>query len=159
MTQEDVDLMYDYMHENYEYKDGTFTSKKTGKLLIGNICHKATKLCCKLNIKVNNKKWSIQYNHAVYIYFNKKKAKYLDYKDGNSANNSIDNIIETNMSMLGHALERKYKNKIGLQGVVKMGNKFHGVCYKNYKKIYSKACDTPMEAHFEYLKLKKNINK
>jgi hypothetical protein len=34
MTQEEVDLIYDYLHENYEYRDGELWDIKMGAALV-----------------------------------------------------------------------------------------------------------------------------
>lgn len=158
MTQEEVNELYEYMHNKYDYVDGYFINKKNKKIIEGNVCYRASKLCLKLHLRISTRKISIQYNHAIFIYFHKRKVKYLDYLDGNSCNNRIENLIESNMSKLVLTRNQDYENKNGYRGVVLMDGKYYGVCYFKYKKIYSKACGNPKAAHKEYLKLKNKID-
>jgi hypothetical protein len=100
MTQDEVDLIYDYLHENYLYEDGELIVKKTrrGFLKIGtSIGSIALKRCtgrlftyCSLT--VNNKRKSMQLKHVIYIYHHKIKPRNIRFIDNNPANHRIENL-------------------------------------------------------------------
>jgi len=102
MTQEEVDLIYDYLHENYEYVDGELVSRKTrgacikgqsvGSFLIPQDNKGYPKMMCGFNI--NGIKFHVSLSHCVWIYHFKKRAKSLIYIDGNRMNTVISNLKE-----------------------------------------------------------------
>ena len=101
MTQDEVDSIYDYLHENYIYEYGELivnndrnnTYKKGHKL--GDLSFRYcghTQLCTSLFI--NGKRYNFRLSHLVYIFFNKKKPKWIKHKDSNYLNNKIENLQE-----------------------------------------------------------------
>jgi hypothetical protein len=98
MTQEEVDLIYDYLHENYEYVDGELircTSKygaKKGDRFGFLAMERNNKIGIKCSIGSGEDKKIFNLSHLIYIYFHKEKPKYIDFLDGNFANTKIENL-------------------------------------------------------------------
>lgn len=101
MTQDEVDLIYGYLHENYEYReDGNLVYKKIRRgcrqlgTAIGsfNYSSKSGRPIITCHISLNNKRYSIQLKHCIYIYHHKIKPKNITYIDGNLTNTQIDNL-------------------------------------------------------------------
>lgn len=109
MTQDEVDLIYDYLHEYYRYKNGNLIRvKKCGNRKVGemlgsvNLSNRKGRLRIQCNIYVNNKTYSMQLHHLIYIYHNKTKEKYLRFKDQNPMNTKIENIESCTLSQTHH---------------------------------------------------------
>ena len=82
MTQDEVDLIYDYLHENYEYRDGELIrikvckNRKIGESLGSvNLSRRHGRLKIQCNISVNKKTYSMQLGHLIYLYHFKKKGQ------------------------------------------------------------------------------------
>jgi len=103
MTQDEVDLIYDYLHENYRYEDGNLISIKSrpgvgeGKIL-GFFAYQEPRqnerprMTC--NITINKKHYCIRLSHLIYLYHKKIKPAYIYFKDNNSINTKIENLEE-----------------------------------------------------------------
>ena len=132
MTEEEVQIIYDYLHENYEYReDGELLhrfdlkngSKKKGET-IGSVCYSNTnRAYLQTKLHINGKTYRQKINKCIYIYHNKKYPKYLIHLDDNPLNNKIENLQESSHSLIQHqnALrkERRFlpvKNKDGTMG-------------------------------------------
>ena len=158
IDEERINKLYELLHCRFIYhKDGYFIRKDTGKIVNGCFDPKASTLSYVIHIRNKDEKYKIHYNHAIYLFHHKKKVKYLRCINGNHSDIRIQNLEECSMSDLSHNNRRIYKNKFGLKGVQFMDGKYYGILYKNYKKIYSKACNTPHDAHQAYLKLKNEV--
>jgi len=100
MTQDEVDLIYDYLHENYEYKDGEFYSltsrggkdigSKLGNFIVGDSKFPALKT----TLDVYKRK-TYKLTTLVWIYHYKEYQKYIAHKDGNIANTNIENLLKS----------------------------------------------------------------
>lgn len=103
MTQDEVDLIYNYLHENYQYVEGELISIKNrpgckiGKKLG---CFKYNKANEKpfliSQIMINNKKYYIRNAKLNYIFFHKKYEKHIRFIDNNISNIKIENLIACN---------------------------------------------------------------
>jgi hypothetical protein len=101
MTEEEVQQIYDYLHENYRYKNGELMTIKRmkGKNIdekIGCLHTSATgktKINCTINI--HGKTFFMGLGQLIWIYFNKEYIKILGYKDNNYINNNIDNLYKS----------------------------------------------------------------
>lgn len=109
MTQDEVDLIYDYLHEHYEYKDGELIRKvnlrnrKKGDVLGSvNTSERRGRLKIQCSIFVHKKTYSMQLQHLVWLFHYKKKAKYLRKKDQNPMNHRIENLEECTLSQTHH---------------------------------------------------------
>lgn len=104
MTQEEVDLIYDYLHEYCHYKDGELIIKKnTPNKKIGSTlghfvsCSREGNPYIKVSLPKSlfkdTRERQISLSHCIYIYHYKKKSKYIFFKDDNHANTKIENLI------------------------------------------------------------------
>jgi len=102
MTQDKVDFIYDYLHENYEYRDGELIKLKSGqgKKKGGSIgCfHHSHKHGPRfvVNLSINKKLIVIDLRKAIFIYINKSCPNYVTNIDGNITNNRSENLIGSN---------------------------------------------------------------
>ena len=101
MTDEEVNLIYGYLHENYEYQDGELISIKyrAGKRIgepMGTI-HSSSTGKAKINcsISINTNKFFMSLGQLIWIYFYKEYVKIISFKDNNSVNNTIDNLYKS----------------------------------------------------------------
>jgi len=104
MNQDEVDLIYNYLHENYEYRDGELIRKKTvsGSNVgdrAGTISlERGKRIVINVSIGSGKNKRVISLAHMIYIFHHKIKAKYINYLDGNYANTKIENLEEVSKS-------------------------------------------------------------
>ena len=158
MTQEEVDLIYDYLHKNYYYRmDGLFLRKKDNSVVFGSQRSQKNNLMYSLNFYLSNKKIHIYYSHAVYLYHKKIKPKYLNYINNNFTDCRIENLELTTMSKRNLNSKIGTINKHGFKGVCKDGNKYYARIMINKKYIWLSSHTTPEEAHEAYLKAKKEM--
>lgn len=101
MTEAEVERIYDYLHENYEYRDdGNLVYKKIRRgcrpagVPIGsfNVSEKLIRPIITCHISLENKRYSMQLKHLIYIYHHKIKPKNITYIDGNLTNTKIENL-------------------------------------------------------------------
>lgn len=93
MTQEEVNLIYDYLHENYEYRNGELFSKRKNRV-IGHISEDG-RMSFTLNKKILGRVILISIAKCVFIYHFKKYPKYIEHINKNPMDNKIENLIET----------------------------------------------------------------
>lgn len=104
MTQEEVDLIYQYLHEYHEYKDGELIYiKSRSNRKIGDSCGSfmysgkgLPKI--KSSITLNGKYKTFGLAQLIYIYHYKKYFKYLKHIDNNPMNNSITNLLPSTLN-------------------------------------------------------------
>lgn len=99
MTQDEVDLIYDYLHENYEYRDGELICKKDGRgwekgRRLGdlNYGHSVEKPFIGTTITVQGKKYCRRLHTLIYIYHYKCIPKYIKHLNSNPMDNRIENL-------------------------------------------------------------------
>lgn len=103
MRQEEVDLIYDYLHENFKYKNGELIAIKTsrGKVPIGtsigsfNYKRNSGEPIISCSLTVNSKRYVFQLKHLIYIFHHKIKPKNILHIDGNPTNCNIKNLKAT----------------------------------------------------------------
>lgn len=131
MKQDEVDLIYGYLHENYEYRDGELIKKSGVKLGYVFIPSKTGKAYMKCSLTVNGKQKFHSLSKIIFLYHTRRYPKYIDYLDGNPFNNKIDNIFET---IIQKMRERKTDGNKGIFKVkLKNGYRF----YPNFFVLHS----------------------
>ncbi len=119
MTQDEVDLIYDYLHEHYEYVQGDLINKfnrpgnHTGKKLGSFKYSQANeKVYLSSQLQINRKKIYVRNSKLNYIYHHKKYPKYLKFLDANVLNINIENLQECEKKDF-NTKEHYRKNKRG----------------------------------------------
>ena len=100
MTQDEVDLIYDYLHENYRYEDGELISIKTSQgrnpidhaMGCFNSKNNAGVPMVMCSLMINKKRVSIQLKHLIYIFHYKIKPRNILLLDNNPMNFKIENL-------------------------------------------------------------------
>lgn len=142
MTDDEVSLIYDYLHENYEYRDGELIAKKDIKhskrkgMSLGGFFHQGTGGSPKIraHIKSNGKqsRWPLSY--FIWLYHNKEKPKYIHHLNLNPIDNRIENLVNTSLTQLQSMCREKrkgYKAKKNKDGTIS----YRVTLDYNYKKI------------------------
>ena len=100
MTEEEVEQIYNYLHEHYEYQDGALRAKtkrcgpKIGRS-IGSVIFDEGKnrAVFVAGLRIDGKLITKAMSTWIFIYHNKFKPGFIKHKDGNPANNRIENLI------------------------------------------------------------------
>lgn len=169
LTQEDVNELFEYRDGELYWKIDIYTGKNNSvhKIKIGD------KAGCIVYIK--NKKYPnteypskhIRYqgknyitSRIIFLMFNGYLPECISFKDGNSLNTRIENLIESNNSQINYKSKIFITNKTGYKGVhfYKRNKKYCAMITKNYKTINLGYYDTPEEAHKAYLKAKEKYH-
>jgi len=100
MTDDEVALIYDYLHENYEYRDGELIRTKeihgsmVGRTLGTFRCYPDGNSTVVARFNINKKKYSKSLFYLIWLYHHKELPKYIGHIDGNKTNNKIENLIK-----------------------------------------------------------------
>lgn len=103
MKQEDFELIYNYLHEYFNYKDGDFYRKKEihgseiGRKMGCIKIHPAGNCYMVGAFSINGKQYNKRISHLVYLYHFKELPKYIRLIDGNKMNTCLENIIKTRL--------------------------------------------------------------
>lgn len=161
MTQDEVDLIYNYLHENYKYEDGnlihlkSISNKKAGDTygsyqFIGKGLPKM-----KAPITINGKSKSYGLANIIYLFIYKEYYKYIKHIDKNPMNNSIENLKPYSLN------EIKIDNSENSKGYKKVFEsksiKFRARVFSNGKYINIGAYEKEEDARNAYLFAKKII--
>jgi hypothetical protein len=97
MTQDEVDLIYDYLHEHYSYMHGELIRKNGEKL--GNISYREN--CCifRTSLWVDGKAKHFIMKKLLYIYYHKKYPDFVISIDGNEFNLDKNNLLESSIGL------------------------------------------------------------
>jgi len=158
MTQDEVDLIYDYLHEYYRYELGNLIrikqcgNRKIGEMLGSvNTSTRGGRLKIQCNIFVNGKTYSMQLQHLIYIYHNKIKVRYLRYKNQNPMDSRIENLESCTLSQTHHPnnynKEKKGYKQINIYGQIR----YRPTYQPRYKNIVFDSYATPEEAKEAYV--------
>ena len=80
----------------------------------------------------------------------------IDHIDGNPSNNRIENLREaTPGENMQNQTRPRINNKLGVQGVYKVGSRYRAVLTKDKKNSHLGYFDSPQDAHKAYLEAKK----
>jgi hypothetical protein len=159
MTEAEVELIYDYLHENYVYRDGELIRRKCNTTIYGSINGNSKKLLFSVSFRVKNKKYNWSYGHLIYLYHHKIKPDYLIEIDGNPTNYRIENLKSVDHSQMMKQCDLQVKNKHGLKGVYQDNKRFAARLWLGKKYKYISWHNTPEEAHAAYLKAKEEYSR
>lgn len=170
MTQEEVDLIYDYLHEHYRYEDGDLLrvtktryisasriGEKLGYVQIGKRKRIALEDKFQINLKatlhVNKKKYTKSLSHFVWIFHKKTEPKIIYMKDNNIMNTRIENLINLDEKRVSD--RHRVSNHIYAHG-----NRFRvAISYKNtsyFVGIYEEHKDAEKPVNFIKKRMKEN---
>ncbi len=155
MTEEEVQLIYDYLHENYDYRDGELIAKNnSGRRVKGEKCgyfHYSSDYP-EIKMRIKNKGFNL--SKLIYIYHFKTNPTTLEHLDGNIANNKIENLNQISRSVaIANKATDKYK---GYQEVIVSGKRRFSVRLNIDGRLISFGTyGTKEEAREIYLKIKK----
>ncbi len=130
MTQDEVDLIYAYLHENYTYNDGELITKKQRgpkqkESIVGSFSHHNNGyMYNKLHMSINTKEFDINIKKLIYLYHHKEFPKYVINIDGNITNNKIENLQPSKRDSFAYNKTPKTTNKLGLKGVIEVHGKY-----------------------------------
>ena len=142
MTQDEVDIIYEYLHENYEYKDGCLISikdirhsKRKGDVL-GSFFHQGTGGSPKIRaqIRTNGKQYRWPVSYFIWLYHYKEKPTYIHHLNLNPIDNRIENLAKTSLTQLQSMCRGKrkgYKEKANKDGTTS----YRVTLDYNYKKL------------------------
>ncbi len=163
MIQDEVDLIYDYLHENFEYKEGQLIRlydnkfQKKGSSL-GSFFFNCKTPHEKATLFLNNKNMSAPLSHFIYIFFNKIRPEVINFKDKNSLNNKIENLEPLTKTQMQHS-KRELKYFLGYSEItLKSGEKaYRSVISLKGIKVSLGQFKTKEEAILTHSKAKKII--
>ncbi len=116
MKKDEVDLIYNYLHDHFEYVDGELIRKKeihgskSGRRLGGIKIHPEGHAYLVGAFNINGKSYNKRISHLVYLYHHKEFPKYIKYLDGNKTNTCIENLRKTRLR------QYKYTPRVSMQG-------------------------------------------
>jgi hypothetical protein len=86
-------------------------------------------------------------------------SEHIDHIDGNPSNNRIDNLRKASSAENAQNQRRaRANNRLGLQGVHRVGDRFRAVVHKDYIKHHLGYYATAEEAHEAYLSAKRQLH-
>lgn len=111
MNQEEVDLIYDYLHKNYRHKDGELIRKNGDKL--GHIANHEDSSIFRTALWINGEAKHFIMKKLMYLYYHKKYPSAVICLDGNDFNLDKNNLLESTIQLRKKAsfCKAKYKDK------------------------------------------------
>lgn len=158
MTQDEVDKIYAYLHENYEYRggelirakkiSGSYVGKKFGSVFIPSNKGRPT---IRGDLNIEGKIRSINLDRAIFIYHTRTNPMAINHIDKNPFNNNIENLEELSLREMPHMHAsnfkgiKSYKGRNGTRYYPYINNRTFGG-YPSFE-----------EAHAAYLKIKTEL--
>ena len=155
MTEAEVELIYNYLHENYEYRDGELIAKnnrfghKIGSRL-GSVSYGNNVIapCIKSIIVINKRRFASTLAQFVFIYHYKKHTQYLQYLDDNKMNTKIENIFPADIK---NVYLQKFQDARGFVPVeTSLGVRYRVIVTNEYKSLYLGKYKTEDQAYNVY---------
>ena len=154
LTQEDVKELFEYRDGDLYWKIDIYCgeSNKIHKIKIGD---KAGGIRLKQNIYykvVTYQGIKYKISRLIFLMFNGYLPEYITYKDGNTSNTRIENLIEANLSQVSCRRKLPVNKTTDYRGVhfIKINNKYKA-SITVYRKTINLGCyDTPEEASKVY---------
>jgi hypothetical protein len=140
MNQDEVDLIYEYLHENYEYCDGELiainarSGVPVGKKLGCFVATKENRASFFCQISVKGKIYRTYLQFLIYIFHHKNKPKYIKFLDSNPVNFKIENL-EKCSGLVKLKSKIMKNNKTGVSGIIFARKKFNVRIHSNKKLI------------------------
>jgi len=150
LTQEDVKEIFEYRDGDLYWKIDVSKRSKAGTKA-GTIDFQKRKNISYKVIVYQQKKYTIP--RLIFLMFNGYLPEFVTYKDGDSLNTRIENLIEANRSEVGCRRKVPSNSKSGIKGVSfdKRVNKWVAMIMKNGKYMYLGLFNTKEEAEKAYL--------
>jgi hypothetical protein len=120
MTHEEINLIYDYLHENYEYVaeghlirrfDLARTCKRKGDRLGSFFYHTNSEPYLMSSVTVNKKRYRMKLIKLIFIYHKKHCPSRIYQIDKNPMNTRIENLEEVSHSIIQHRSKMDKGNK------------------------------------------------
>ncbi len=176
MTDDDVKMIYDYLHENYRYENGNliasknnFAKKKGQAIGVYDLNLRTGYASLRSEVGKKEFKKNHQLSHLIWIYFNKEKPIRIIFLDGNITNTRIENLrsatrigsnVNKSEKIKGYSIVRK-NNKIMYRAAVELnGKKVQFGQYETCEEaqiIYNTCKDILRKEYMEGEELKKKI--
>lgn len=142
MTQEEVDLIYDYLHANYEYVNGELiakvnfrNNKKIGDSIGCFIHNTQSEAYLTTSITINKKRYRMKLIKFIFIYHYKKLPQRIYQIDKNPMNTKIENLKGSTHSEIQH-LSNSYKKSGTYKHLNKDGTKgFNVLAFINSMRV------------------------
>lgn len=111
MTDDEVQIIYDYLHEHYKYEHGELIRKNGEKL--GNISNKENSFIFRTALWIDGEAKHFIMKKLMYLYYHKKYPDYVLCVDKNDFNLDKNNLLEIDIQIRKKAsfCKSKYKNK------------------------------------------------
>lgn len=155
MTQDEVDLIYAYLHENYEYRDGDLILKRArgnrkkgqtaGTFFMGS----RGKPVLEMSVTLNKIYYNLYLSSAIYLYHYREYFKYISFKDLNCTNTNIDNLSPSCVNGIKKEVSTKCK---GTKLTKRNGSIFYrAVITRDGKEMHLGLYRKQSEAHDVYI--------
>lgn len=101
MTDDEVELIYEYLHDNYTYNNGELIRTKEihgsqiGRSLGTFRCYPDGNATIVARFNIDKKKYSKSLFYLIWLYHYKEMPRYIQHLDGNKTNNKIENLIKS----------------------------------------------------------------
>ncbi len=157
MNKEEVELIYDYLHENYEYRDGELITKnqrgpvKKGHPVGYYSVENNRYFRAVVHFSIKGQEYDLNLNKVIYIYHHKKCPKYVINIDGNPTNHRIENLKYSDRDSFQYKNIPKRNNKLNVKGVCLESGKYKASFCFNKKNITLGYYSSIEEANEKYI--------
>ncbi len=163
MTDDEVQMIYENLHENYEYRGGKLIIKKwvsgrSKRNLQAGYFHLPTnkgRVTERLRLNLDGKIRSLNLDRAIFCYHYKKIPQCIEHINGNPVDHKIENLKESNSYVINNKNITSWKGVKTYQG--KNGTRYYPYLYSEGKHKTLGGYDNFDDAHAAYLKAKEQI--
>lgn len=148
LTQEDVKELFEYKDGDLYWKIDIYRGNANSiQIKVGSKAGSTSSFNYK---RVQYKRKCYQISKLIFLMFYGYIPKYISYKDGNTLNTKIENLICVNKSQVHIRQKKSITNKTGYKGVFCERGKFKSLFVKNGKVLFLGYYNTPEEASKVY---------